>query len=56
MLMGLYEHIDKPYHGDDKIRGIIYEQFPPYRAGDKSLDETIRNIQGRVELYVNEQR
>ena len=32
------------------------EAAGPYFAGDKTLDETVRLIQSRAELYVNENR
>ncbi len=55
-VMALYNAVDGFYAEDSTVWDIIEEQVQPYFAGDKSLDETIDLIQGRVELYVNEQR
>ena len=35
---------------------IVTEQAGPYFSGDKSLDEAVKNIQDRVNLYINENR
>lgn len=35
---------------------IVQEEAKPYFAGEKSLDETVKIIQNRVETYVNENR
>lgn len=37
-----------------KIADILYEEAGMYFAGDASLDETIRKIDNRVTLYLNE--
>ncbi len=55
-VMALYNAVDGFYAEDSTVWDIIEEQVQPYFAGDKSLDEAIDLIQGRVELYVNEQR
>ncbi len=55
-VMELYNAINKFVRGNNDVRDIVVEQAGAYFAGDKSLDETVDLIQGRVELYVNEQR
>ena len=35
---------------------IITDQAGAYFSGDKSLDETVKLIQDRVNLYINENR
>ena len=52
----LYNAIDHVTGEDDELLDIIVEQAQPYFAGDKTLDETARLIQNRVQLYVNENR
>ncbi len=54
--MAIYNAVDGFFSMDSTVWDIIEEQVQPYFAGDKSLDETIDLIQGRVELYINEQR
>ena len=41
---------------DATLYNIVYEACGPYFAGDRSLDETIRLVENRVQLYVNESR
>ena len=47
-------HIDKIELYDTALYDIVFEASGPYFAGDKTLDETVRMIQNRVRLYVNE--
>ena len=54
--MALYESIDSLYGYDQSIYAIIEEQIGAYFAGDKSLDETVKLIQNRASLYVNENK
>ena len=49
-------HIDKIDLYDTTIYDLVQEQCGPYFAGDMTMDETIRLIENRVGLYVNEQR
>ena len=44
------------YWPDDALASVVWESIGPYLAGDKSLDDTVALVQGRVSLYVNEQR
>ena len=44
------------YWPDSAIADIVWEASGPYFAGDKTLEETIRLIENRVGLYVNELR
>lgn len=55
-LMGLYDQVEKMELGNDALFAIIQEQCGPYFAGDRSLDETVDQIQRRASLYVNENR
>ena len=36
------------------IRNMILEETDAYFAGDKELDETVKLIQNRVQLYLDE--
>ncbi len=50
----LYNAIDHVTGEDAGLLDIICEQAEPYFAGDKSLEETVKLIQNRANLYVNE--
>ena len=41
---------------DDEIIKIINEEAPAYYSGQKEVDDVVRIIQNRVQLYVNENR
>ena len=41
---------------DRKLMEIINDECKAYYAGDKSLDETVRIIQDRAQIYMNESR
>lgn len=41
---------------DEEIMNIIEEESGAYFAGQKSVDEVVKIIQGKVQLYVNESR
>lgn len=43
------------YWPDDALSDIVWDTAGAYFVGDKTLDETIRLIENRVKLYVNEQ-
>ena len=44
------------YWPDSNLADIVWESIGPYLVGDKSMDDTVALVQGRVSLYVNEQR
>lgn len=44
------------YWPDDELSNIVWEAIGPYFAGDKSLDDTLRLLDNRVGLYINERR
>ena len=54
--MELYNSIDRSTAWSEDIRDIVTEAAGGYFAGDKSLDDTAREVQSRVSLYVNEQK
>lgn len=54
--MALYNAVDSIISYDEKINNIVKEEAGSYFAGDKSVEETAKLIQSRVNLYVNEQR
>ena len=41
---------------DTKLMDIINDECKAYYAGDKSLDETVKVIQNRAQIYMNESR
>lgn len=54
--MALYNAIDSVYTYDQNIFDIINEVAGGYFNGDKTVEDTAKQIQDRVTLYVNEQR
>ena len=50
-----FNSIDKICIWDISLMNLIHEICDPYFAGAKDLDETIRLLQNRVGLYLNEQ-
>ena len=51
-----FNSIDKICIWDISLMNLIHEICDPYFAGAKDLDETIRLLQNRVGLYLNEQK
>ena len=51
----LIESTDVPFREDEAVRDIVREVSAAYFAGNKSLDETVKDIQARVGIYVAEQ-
>lgn len=51
-----FNSVDKIRICNDTIYDLVVEQCGPYFAGDKTLDDTIRLLNNRVGLYVNEQK
>ncbi len=41
---------------DSDMNDIINEELAPYFAGTQSLDDTVKHIQSRVSIYINETR
>lgn len=44
------------YWPNSALSDVVWDAIGPYLAGDKTMDETIRLVQNRVGLYVNENR
>ena len=55
-IMELYNTITTISSYDTSIYDIVKDLADSYFNGDKSLDETVNLIQGRVQLYINENR
>ncbi|MBO4679347.1 MAG: hypothetical protein J5626_06725, partial [Lachnospiraceae bacterium] len=55
-IRGMLENATLGHSLDNQVYAIVYEEIPAYFAGEKSLDETIKIIQKRVDLYVEENR
>lgn len=51
----LIESTDVPFREDEAVCDIVREVSAAYFAGNKSLDETVKDIQARVGIYVAEQ-
>ncbi|MCM1497446.1 MAG: extracellular solute-binding protein [Clostridium sp.] len=56
MYRALVDSTTKVEQSDYSLMEIIQEEAKPYFAGEKSLDETVKIIQNRMETYVNENR
>lgn len=52
----LIEKTTRLYWPDNDLSDIVWDTIGPYLAGDKTMDETIRLLDNRVTLYVNELR
>ena len=52
----LIDNTTKVVYNDDEITDIVFEEAQAYFEEDRSLEETIKIIQKRVETYVNEQK
>lgn len=52
----LTDKVSNVYAEETKFMNIINEECQAYFAGDKSVDETVKIIQGRAQTYMNEQR
>lgn len=44
------------YWPNTALSEVVWDAIGPYLAGDKDIDETIRLLQNRVTLYINEQK
>ena len=55
-VMALYEAADTMAGRDENIWAIAQECAGAYFAGDRTAEEASRNLQRRVELYLNEQK
>ena len=42
--------------GDEELMQIILQDTAPYFAGQKSLDDVVRQLQSKMNIYINEQR
>lgn len=52
----IVNRVTKLYSIDTSIIGIVQEQAAAYFAGQKTADEVAKLIQGKANIYVNEQR
>ena len=52
----LIDNTTQLYWPDDDLSNIVWEALGPYFAGDKPLDDTLRLLDNRVSLYLNEQK
>ena len=55
-VMNIIESCTKLSNYDTAIYDIVYEQAQAYFAGQKSIEEVMRLIQSKANIYVNEQR
>lgn len=52
----LIDHTMQLYWPEDGLSDIVWETLGAYFAGDRTLDDTIRLLENRVGLYLNEQK
>ena len=43
-------------NGDDELIQIITQDTAPYFMGQKSLDDVVKQLQSKMNIYINEQR
>ncbi len=53
-LMALYNAIERSGRADPSLEEIVHTAAGAYFAGDTSLDDAVRSIQSRAELYLGE--
>lgn len=54
-LVDIIEHTQNVYRHDQQIWEIVYRETGAYFAGEKSVEETMQQIQARASLYMAEQ-
>ncbi len=54
--MALINSTDKLYMENTTALGIIFEQLDAFLSGQKTAEEVARLVQGKMSIYVNEQR
>ena len=52
----LIHNTTRIYWPNDDLSNIVWETIGPYFAGDRSMEDTIQNIQNKVKIYWNENR
>ena len=55
-IMALIQSVDQLSMRDTAVLTIITEETLPYFAGDRSVEETVRIIQSRVQILISESR
>ena len=54
-LRSYIEGIEAAYTKDETISNIVLEETEMFAAGDCTAQEAAKKIQGRVDIYINEQ-
>ena len=55
-VMDVINSTDKLYRENEAVMNIIYEQTDAFFSGQKTAEEVARLVQGKMSIYVNEQR
>lgn len=55
-IMGIIRSTTRVIDSDDELMNIILEDTQAYFAGQKSLDDVVRQLQSKMNIYINEQR
>ena len=55
LVRSLIESTDRIFRGNNELMTIIEDVAPLYLNGDRTLEDTLRIIQSRVQVYVSEQ-
>jgi len=55
-IMALIQNVDQLSMRDEMVISIVTEETLPYFAGDRSIEETVRIIQSRVQILISESR
>ncbi|MBO4678802.1 MAG: hypothetical protein J5626_03955 [Lachnospiraceae bacterium] len=56
IVRGMLENATLGHSLDNQVYAIVYEEMPAYFAGKKTLDEVIKVMQSRVNLFIEENR
>lgn len=56
LVMSLYERADAIAGRDENIWTIVQDGVGGYFAGDRTVEDAVKSIQSRAELYLNEQK
>ena len=55
-ILSIIESTTRVIDSDDELMEIIQEDTQAYFAGQKSLDDVVRQLQSKMNIYINEQR
>lgn len=54
MFKSLFESVKNIYHFNNKIYTIVYNELLEYSSGSQTCEETVRNIENKIDIYFKE--